>query len=192
MDQSLKLSFLNLFTHPPNFLQNCWSCSHDSSNCHFLKQWGSLQNTLMQSDAVHKKWDSTTFTAGTAWWWSCIRQAQRKWWRKGSRPGLLVVMRHKTGLSWFVFYFNQDSSRCSTLAVSNTALRRLKVLWVVTEVIDISLFPFCYWQWFSAVLAQFPNSLAFNRLVLFTGLPVPGAACFTIKPVHEKAGGRNK
>lgn len=48
--------------------------------------------------------------------------------REGFRPALKVMMRHKTRLSCFVFCFNQDSSRCSPLAVTNTALQRLKVL----------------------------------------------------------------
>lgn len=99
------------------------------------------------------------------------------------------MMRHKTRLSCFVFCFNQDSSRCSPLAISNTALQRLKVLCVVTEVTDISLFPFHDWPWFSAVPAWIPSSLAFKSLCKSTS---SGASCFTIEPVHEKEGGKNE
>lgn len=77
-------------------------------------------------------------------------------------------------------------------AASNAALWRLKGLWIITELTDVSLFPFCDWPSFSAVTAQIPSGLAFNRPVLFTGLLVPRVPCCSPQHVHERVGGRNQ
>lgn len=77
-------------------------------------------------------------------------------------------------------------------AASKAALSRLKGLWIITELTDISMFPFCDWPSFSAATALIPSGLAFYRLVPFTGLLVPRVPCCTPQHVHERVEGRNQ